>query len=60
MKFLVESSERHSRRQYVKRNQISETSPADSCRQMTSLRRKHIDLKPGTQHFTKNPCECIF
>jgi len=56
MKFLVESSERHSRRQYVKRNQISETvsSPADSCRQMTSLRRKHIDLKPGTQYITKN------
>jgi len=56
MKFLVECSERHSRRQYVKRSQVSETvsNPADSCRQMASLRRKHIDSKAGTQYITKN------
>lgn len=52
----VECSERHSRRQYVKRSQVSETAsnPADSCRQMASLRRKHIDSKAGTQYITKN------
>ncbi|KAG5332314.1 SVIL protein, partial [Acromyrmex heyeri] len=52
----VECSERHSRRQYVKRSQVSETAsnPADSCRQMPSLRRKHIDSKAGTQYITKN------
>lgn len=57
MKFLAESSERHSRRQYVKRSQVSEmiSSPAESCRQMPSLRKKHIDSKPGTQYgITKN------
>lgn len=57
MKFLAESSERHSRRQYVKRSQVPEmiSSPVDSCRQMPSLRRKHIDSKPGTQYgITKN------
>lgn len=54
MKFLVES-ERHPRRQYIKRSQMSETLSADSCRQMTNLRRKHIDLKTGTQYnITKN------
>ncbi|KYN32244.1 Supervillin [Trachymyrmex septentrionalis] len=52
----VECIERHSRRQYVKRSQVSETvsNPADSCRQMVSLRRKHIDSKAGTQYITKN------
>lgn len=56
MKFLVECSERHSRRQYVKRSQVPEavSNPADSCRQMASLRRKHIDSKAGTQYITKN------
>ncbi|XP_077280924.1 supervillin isoform X1 [Temnothorax americanus] len=58
----VESSERHSRRQYIKRSQVSETvsSPADSSRQMASLRRNHIDSKAGTRYsVTKNlskPC----
>ncbi|XP_028049374.1 supervillin isoform X2 [Monomorium pharaonis] len=52
----VESSERHSRRQYVKQNQVSEmvSNPVESCRQMASLRRKHIDSKAGIQCTTKN------
>ncbi|XP_018397433.1 PREDICTED: uncharacterized protein LOC108775536 isoform X2 [Cyphomyrmex costatus] len=53
----VECSERHSRRQYVKRSQIPETvsNPTDSsCRQMASLRRKHVDSRPGAQYITKN------
>lgn len=57
MKFLAESSERHSRRQCVKRSQVPEmiSNPVDSCRQMPSLRRKHIDSKSGTQYgITKN------
>ncbi|KAL6267220.1 hypothetical protein P5V15_000296 [Pogonomyrmex californicus] len=53
----VESSEKQSRRQYVKRSQLSETvsNSADSYRQVASLRRKHIDSKAGTQYsITKN------
>ncbi|XP_011862595.1 PREDICTED: supervillin-like isoform X2 [Vollenhovia emeryi] len=53
----VESSERHPRRQYIKRSPVSETvsSPADSCRQLTNLRRKHIDSKAATRYsITKN------
>ncbi|XP_070526196.1 supervillin isoform X2 [Cardiocondyla obscurior] len=47
----VESSERYSKRQYIKRSQVSDmiASPADS-RQITSLRRKHIDSKVETQY----------